>query len=81
MGIYAAPPGIPLLVLLIGAVARLILKKDGIQLLFPEIVARGAAINIVCFDKTGTLTENTVSTYMQLQTEVTMTLKPIVDEA
>ncbi|DBA94899.1 TPA: hypothetical protein ACH3X1_002432 [Trebouxia sp. C0004] len=56
--IYAAPPGLPLLLMLIGAVARSILLKDGLMLLFPEIIKRGAAVDVVCFDKTGTLTDS-----------------------
>jgi len=59
--IYAAPPGLPLLLMLVGAVARNILMKDGLMLLFPEIIKRGAAVDVVCFDKTGTLTDSLVS--------------------
>lgn len=59
--IYAAPPGLPLVLMLIGAVARSVLLKDGLMLLFPEIIKRGAAVDVVCFDKTGTLTDSLVS--------------------
>lgn len=59
--IYAAPPGVPLVIQVIGVVARGLLRQDGLELLFPEIIQRGAAVDVVCFDKTGTLTESTVS--------------------
>ena len=61
MGIFAVPPGLPLVLLLIGAAARSVLKKDGLLLLFPEIIKHGAAVDMVCFDKTGTLTDKSVS--------------------
>jgi len=65
--IYAAPPGLPLLLMLIGAVARSVLLKDGLMLLFPEIIKRRAAVDVVCFDKTGTLTDSLVSAAGQQQ--------------
>ena len=58
---YAAPPGLPSVMLLVGVVARWRLKRSGILLMFPEVLKRGAAIDCVCFDKTGTLTHSTVS--------------------
>ena len=58
--ISAAPPGIPLVLCLVGGVAGVVLKRHGIELLFPEIIQRGAAVDVVCFDKTGTLTDSTV---------------------
>ena len=61
MGIFAVPPGLPLVLLLIGAAARSVLKKDGLLLLFPEIIKHGAAVDMVCFDKTVTLTDKSVS--------------------
>ncbi len=67
--IYAAPPGLPLLLMLVGAVARNVLLKDGLMLLFPEIIKRGAAVDVVCFDKTGTLTDSLVSALRQQQTQ------------
>ena len=58
---FAAPPGLPLVLLLVGVAARILLKKDRLLLLFPEIIKRGAAVDVVAFDKTGTLTDSTVS--------------------
>ena len=58
---FAAPPGLPSLLMLVGFVARRRSKKDGLQLMFPEILKRGAACDVVCFDKTGTLTHSAVS--------------------
>lgn len=57
---YAAPPGLPSVLLLVGAVAQSRLKKEGLQLMFPESLKRGADIDVVCFDKTGTLTHSAV---------------------
>lgn len=60
--IFAAPPGLPLVLMLVGAVARdLLLKKDGLLLLSPQILKQGADVDVVCFDKTGTLTDSLVS--------------------
>ena len=61
MVLYAAPPGLPLVLLVIGGVARSFLMRDGLNLLFPEIIQRGAVVDVICFDKTGTLTDSTVS--------------------
>ena len=58
--VFAAPPGLPLVLLVIGSAARSHLKKIGLILMFPEIIKRGAALDVVCFDKTGTLTHSTV---------------------
>ena len=58
--IYALPPGLPLVVLNMGSVARKRLKDIGLTLINPSILKLGAAIDIVCFDKTGTLTASTV---------------------
>ncbi len=58
---FAAPPGLPSLLMLVGFVARRRSKKDGLQLMYPEILKRGAACDVVCFDKTGTLTHSAVS--------------------
>lgn len=57
---YAAPPGLPLVLLVIGAAAASHLKKDGLTLMFPEIIKRGAVVDVMCFDKTGTLTHSSV---------------------
>lgn len=59
--IFAVPPGLPLVLMLVGAVAQSVLLKAGVLLLRPEIVRPGAVIDMVCFDKTGTLTSNMVS--------------------
>ena len=59
--LFAVPPGLPLMLLVIGAAARSELKKDGLILMFPEIMKRGAVVDTVLFDKTGTLTRSTVS--------------------
>lgn len=59
--IFAVPPGLPLVLMLIGAVAQSVLLKAGVLLLRPEIVRPGAVIDMVCFDKTGTLTSSMVS--------------------
>ncbi len=58
---FAAPPGLPLVLLVLGIVACSRLKKLGMVLLFPEIVKRGAAVDVLCVDKTGTLTDSAVS--------------------
>ncbi len=58
---FAAPPGLPSLLMLVGFVARRRSRKDGLQLMYPEILKRGAACDVVCFDKTGTLTHSAVS--------------------
>ena len=63
---YAAPPGLPALMLLIGLVARSRLKRQGVLLMFPHIISAGAAVDVVCFDKTGTLTCSTVSGALKL---------------
>lgn len=59
--IYALPPGLPLVVLMMGSVARQRLKDIGLMLINPSILKLGAAIDVVCFDKTGTLTASAVS--------------------
>ena len=58
--IYALPPGLPLVVLTMGSVARKRLKDIGLMLINPSILKLGAPIDIVCFDKTGALTASTV---------------------
>ena len=58
--IYALPPGLPLVVMMMGSVARQRLKDIGLMLINPSILKLGAAIDIVCFDKTGTLTASAV---------------------
>ena len=58
--IYALPPGLPLVVMMMGSVARQRPKDIGLMLINPSILKLGAAIDIVCFDKTGTLTASAV---------------------
>ncbi len=58
--IYALPPGLPLVVMMMGNVARQRLKDIGLMLINPRILKLGAVIDIVCFDKTGTLTASAV---------------------
>lgn len=58
---FVAPPGLPLLILLLAAVATSRLKQHGLVLLHPEVVKQGAAVDVICFDKTGTLTTSAVS--------------------
>lgn len=57
---FVAPPGVPLLLLVLSAVAMMRLRKLGLVLLHGEVVKQGAAVDVVCFDKTGTLTHSTV---------------------
>lgn len=61
MGVHAAPPGLPACWLVAGAASRRRLAKQGIKLVFPEVLQKGACADIVCFDKTGTLTGSMVS--------------------
>ncbi|DBA88976.1 TPA: hypothetical protein ACH3X2_000200 [Trebouxia sp. C0005] len=56
---FVAPPGVPLLLLVLSAVAMMRLRKLGLVLLHGEVVKQGAAVDVVCFDKTGTLTHST----------------------
>ncbi len=58
--IYALPPGLPLVVMMMGSVARQRLKEIGLMPINPNILKLGAAIDVVCFDKTGTLTASAV---------------------
>lgn len=58
---YAAPPGLPLVLLMAGSVAQQRLKKDNLALINPDVLNRGAGVDVVCFDKTGTLTSSAVS--------------------
>ncbi len=60
MLLRAAPPGLPSVFLLLGAVARQRLDKDGIVLLYPKALRLAASVDLVAFDKTGTLTDSVV---------------------
>ena len=44
-----------------GNVARQRLKKDNLALINPDVLNRGAGVDVVCFDKTQTLTSSAVS--------------------
>lgn len=59
--LYAAPPGTPTVMLVVGGIARSRLMNIGMLLKSPEILKQAADVDIVCFDKTGTLTHSTVS--------------------
>lgn len=57
---FFAPAGLPTVLFVVGAVARTRLNRVGLLLMFPEILKRGATLDVVCFDKTGTLTHSAV---------------------
>ena len=57
---FAAPPGLAIVMLVVGAVACARLVKDGLLLKFPEMLKVGADVSVICFDKTGTLTSSSV---------------------
>ena len=38
--------------------------KQGIELVFPEVLQQGASADVVCFDNTGTLTDSLVSPHV-----------------
>ena len=61
MCLYAAPVGIPTVMLLVGRIAHHRLAREKISLMFPEALKVGALTDVVCFDKTGTLTHSAVS--------------------
>lgn len=61
MLLYAAPPGVPLMMVLIGSVGRWRLSREHMTLNFNEAMNRGACADVVAFDKTGTLTHSAVS--------------------
>ncbi|KAL3131606.1 hypothetical protein ABBQ38_007903 [Trebouxia sp. C0009 RCD-2024] len=54
--VHAASPAIPALMLLCGFTISFRLKRQGIRLLFMEVIKLAADTEVVCFDKTGTLT-------------------------
>ena len=58
---YAVPPGLPLMMVLIGTVGRWRLRKERMTLNFNEALSNGACADVVAFDKTGTLTHSAVS--------------------
>ena len=61
MLLYSAPPGLPLMMLLIGVVSSFRLQREKMSLLYWEVLGKGACADVVAFDKTGTLTHSVVS--------------------
>lgn len=59
--VHAAPPALPATMLLCGLATSFRLKKQGMRLLFMEVLKLAADTEVVCFDKTGTLTGSVVS--------------------
>ena len=64
---YSAPPGLPTVMVLIGRIGNSRLRKERMELTFPEALHKGACADVVAFDKTGTLTHSTVSGAMSCQ--------------
>ena len=62
---YSMPISLPTVMLLVAAVAGKRLSMAGIELMFPEVLKHGAAVDVVCFDKTGTLTQSAVSSALK----------------
>lgn len=58
--VHAAPPAIPAVMLLCGFAVTVRLRKQGMNLMFPEVLKIAADMEVVCFDKTGTLTGSVV---------------------
>ena len=58
--VYAAPPGLPTIMMCNGIITRWRLAKDGLTLMYPECLRLGAELEVACFDKTGTLTHRNV---------------------
>ncbi len=61
MLMYAAPVGVPTVMMIIGNIGTVRLARENISLMFPEALKLGALADVVCFDKTGTLTHSAVS--------------------
>lgn len=57
---YAAPIGVPTILMMAGRVGHHRLAKHKISLMFPKSLKVGALADVVCFDKTGTLTHSAV---------------------
>lgn len=64
--VHAAPPAIPAVMLLCGFAVTIRLRKQGMNLMFPEVLKVAADMELVCFDKTGTLTGSVVSPKAQI---------------
>lgn len=60
IGLYAAPVGVPTILMVTGRVGYRRLASEKIALMFPESLRVGALADVVCFDKTGTLTYSVV---------------------
>lgn len=60
IGLYAAPVGLPTIMMVTGRVGYQRLARERIALMFPESLRIGALADVVCFDKTGTLTHSVV---------------------
>lgn len=58
---YAAPPGVPTIMVTNGIIARQRLAQEGMTLMYPEYLEFAADLDMICFDKTGTLTRRSVS--------------------
>jgi len=56
MLVHAAPPAIPAVMVLCGLSVTLRLRRQGINLMFQEVLMSAGGTEVVCFDKTGTLT-------------------------
>ncbi len=56
MLVHAAPPAVPAVMVLCGLSVTLRLRRQGINLMFPEVLMSAGGTEVVCFDKTGTLT-------------------------
>ncbi len=59
--VQAAPPGIVTVMLFCGLGSSVRMRKQGIKLVFPEVLQLVACADVCCFDKTGTLTGSAVS--------------------
>ncbi|DBA94074.1 TPA: hypothetical protein ACH3X1_001722 [Trebouxia sp. C0004] len=55
---YAAPIGVPTIMLMAGQIGHHRLARHKIALMFAESLKLGALADVVCFDKTGTLTHS-----------------------
>ena len=60
IGCYAAPIGVPTIMMMAGRIGYHRLARHKISLMFPKSLKVGALADVVCFDKTGTLTHSAV---------------------
>ena len=63
---YAAPIGVPTIMMMAGRIGYHRLARHKISLMFPKSLKIGALADVVCFDKTGTLTLSAVCLQMSL---------------